>query len=65
MPLAQKIGGKEEEKGYLESVGGYLGAAYGVAGGAVRTVYDSAGNVVRGWDLASPQVSAIISGVRD
>ena len=39
-PIAQKIGGKEEEKGYLGSV-------YDYAGGALRTVYDAAGNVVR------------------
>lgn len=38
-PIAQKIGGKEEEKGYLGSV-------YEYAGGALRTVYDAAGNVV-------------------
>lgn len=38
-PVAQKIGGKEEEKGYL-------GSAYSYAGGALRTVYDAAGNVV-------------------
>ena len=38
-PIAQKIGGKEEEKGYL-------GSAYEYAGGALRTVYDAAGNVV-------------------
>jgi len=35
----QKLGGKEEEPGYL-------GAAYNAAGGALRTVYDAAGNVV-------------------
>ena len=39
-PIAQKIGGKEEEKGYL-------GSAYDYAGSALRTVYDAAGNVVR------------------
>lgn len=39
-PLAKKIGGQEEEKGYL-------GKAYEIAGGAVRTVYDAAGNAVR------------------
>ena len=39
-PIAQKIGGKEEEKGYLGSV-------YDYAGSALRTVYDAAGNVVR------------------
>ena len=39
-PIAQKIGGKQEEKGYL-------GSAYEYAGGALRTVYDAAGNVVR------------------
>ena len=38
-PIAQKLGGKEEEKGYL-------GTAYEYAGGAVRTVYDAAGNAV-------------------
>ena len=38
-PIAQKIGGKEEEKGYLGSV-------YDYAGSALRTVYDAAGNVV-------------------
>ena len=38
-PVAQKIGGKEEEKGYL-------GSAYTYAGSALRTVYDAAGNVV-------------------
>lgn len=38
-PVAQKIGGQEEERGYL-------GAAYKLAGEAVRTVYDAAGNVV-------------------
>ena len=38
-PVAQKIGGKEEEKGYL-------GSAYDYAGSALRTVYDAAGNVV-------------------
>ena len=38
-PIAQKIGGKEEEKGYL-------GSAYEYAGSALRTVYDAAGNVV-------------------
>ena len=38
-PVAQKIGGKEEEKGYL-------GSAYEYAGSALRTVYDAAGNVV-------------------
>ncbi|KAL9129980.1 MAG: hypothetical protein Q9175_007144, partial [Cornicularia normoerica] len=37
-PVAQKIGGKEEEKGYL-------GSAYDYAGSALRTVYDAAGNV--------------------
>ena len=39
-PIAQKIGGKEEEKGYL-------GSAYEYAGSALRTVYDAAGNAVR------------------
>ena len=39
-PIAQKIGGKEEQKGYL-------GSAYDYAGSALRTVYDAAGNVVR------------------
>ena len=39
-PIAQQIGGKEEEKGYLSQ-------AYEYAGGAARTVYDSAGNAVR------------------
>lgn len=39
-PIAQKLGGKEEEKGYLST-------AYEYAGGAVRTVYDAAGNAVR------------------
>lgn len=38
-PVAQKIGGKEEEKGYL-------GSAYDYAGSALRTVYDAAGNAV-------------------
>lgn len=38
-PLAQAVGGKEEEKGYLSQ-------AYDYAGGAARTVYDSAGNAV-------------------
>ena len=38
-PLAQQIGGQEEEKGYLSK-------AYEYAGGAARTVYDSAGNAV-------------------
>lgn len=38
-PAMQKLGGKEEEPGYL-------GAAYNAAGGAMRTVYDAAGNVV-------------------
>ena len=39
-PIAKKIGGVEEEKGYL-------GQAYEYADGAVRTVYDAAGNAVR------------------
>ena len=39
-PAVQKLGGKEEEQQ------GYLGAAYSLAGNAVRTVYDAAGNVV-------------------
>ncbi len=39
-PAVQKLGGKEEEKQ------GYLGAIYDSAAGAVRTVYDAAGNVV-------------------
>ena len=39
-PVAQKLGGKEEEKGYL-------GSAYEYAGSALRTVYDAAGNAVR------------------
>ena len=39
-PAVQKLGGEEEKQGYL-------GAAYNLAGGAVRTVYDAAGNVVR------------------
>ena len=39
-PVAQKIGGKEEDKGYL-------GSAYEYAGSALRTVYDAAGNAVR------------------
>ena len=38
-PAVQKLGGKEEEKGYL-------GTIYDTAAGAVRTVYDAAGNVV-------------------
>ena len=38
-PLSQKIGGQEEEKGYLSQ-------AYDYAGGAARTVYDSAVNAV-------------------
>lgn len=38
-PAIQKLGGEEEKQGYL-------GAAYNIAGGAVRTVYDAAGNVV-------------------
>ena len=38
-PAVQKLGGKEEEKGYLGSI-------YDSAAGAVRTVYDAAGNVV-------------------
>lgn len=38
-PVAQKLGGKEEEKGYLGSV-------YDYAGSALRTVYDAAGNVI-------------------
>ena len=38
-PAIQKLGGEEEKQGYL-------GAAYNMAGGAVRTVYDAAGNVV-------------------
>lgn len=39
-PLAKKIGGQEEEEK------GYLGKAFEYAGGAVRTVYDAAGNAV-------------------
>ena len=39
-PAVQKLGGQEEEKQ------GYLGAIYNTAAGAVRTVYDAAGNVV-------------------
>ena len=40
-PIAQKIAGTEEkeEKGYLSQ-------AYEAAGGAVKVVYDAAGNVV-------------------
>jgi len=54
-PAMQQLGGKEEEQGYL-------GAAYNAAGGALRTVYDTAGNVVRDLQIMIWWVSSSCEG---
>lgn len=51
-PIAQKIGGVEEEKGYLSQ-------AYEYAGGAARTVYDAAGNAVRSYFSSAQSVGLL------
>ena len=55
-PIAQKIGGVEEEKGYLSQ-------AYEYAGGAARTVYDAAGNAVRSSHSPSTQSVGLLAVV--